>query len=130
MDATRSRRTRDDGRRLWYASHRQRRFARFVWGLSPVRAPSPAQGCRGPTAFGGIINGSLGAVTVIDSTFTGNSAGLSGGGDNFGSAMISGSTFRRNTAGSGNGGLNNEPGALLTQFDNRFLDDQPPDVFA
>jgi hypothetical protein len=70
-------------------------------------------------------------VTVIDSTFTGNSAGLSGGGgDNFGSAMISGSTFRRNTAGSRNGGLNNEPGALLTQFDNRFLDDQPPDVFA
>ena len=42
---------------------------------------------------------------------------------------MSGSTFTGNTAGSGNGGLNNEPGGLLTQFDNRFLDDQPPDVF-
>jgi hypothetical protein len=44
---------------------------------------------------------------------------------------VRGSTFRRITAGSGNGngGLNNEPGELLTQFDNRFLDDQPPGVF-
>ena len=33
--------------------------------------------------------------------------------------LASGSTFRRNTAGSGNGGLNNEPGGLLTQSDNR-----------
>jgi hypothetical protein len=30
MDATRSRRTRDLARRLWYASHRQRRFARHM----------------------------------------------------------------------------------------------------
>src|SRR5262249_3095305 len=44
MDATRPRRTRDDGRKRWYASHRRRRFARFVWGLSLVQAPSPAQG--------------------------------------------------------------------------------------
>jgi hypothetical protein len=42
---------------------------------------------------------------------------------------VSGSTFRRNTAGSDNGGLNNEPGALLTQFDNRFFDDRTPDIF-
>ena len=42
---------------------------------------------------------------------------------------MSGSTFTGNTAGSGNGGLNNEPGGLLTQFDNQFIDDQPPDVF-
>jgi hypothetical protein len=46
-----------------------------------------------------------------------------------GTATVSGSTFTGNSGGSGNGGLNNEPGALLTQFDNRFLDDQPPDVF-
>jgi hypothetical protein len=79
---------------------------------------------------GGIINGSLGTLTVSDSTFTGNSAGNSGGGvDNFGTATVSGSTFRRNTAAFGNGGLNNEPGGLLTQFDNRFLDDQRLDVF-
>ena len=42
---------------------------------------------------------------------------------------MTGSTFKRNTAGSGNGGLNNEPGGLLTQSENRFLDDQAPDVF-
>jgi hypothetical protein len=42
---------------------------------------------------------------------------------------VRGSTFTRDTAGPGNGGLDNQPGGLLTQFDNRFLDDQPPDVF-
>ena len=42
---------------------------------------------------------------------------------------MTGSTFRRNTAGSGNGGLNNESGGLLTQFDNQFINDLPPDVF-
>jgi hypothetical protein len=42
---------------------------------------------------------------------------------------VSGSTFTGNTAGSGNGGLANEIGGLLTQFDNQFTDDQPPDVF-
>ena len=31
---------------------------------------------------------------------------------------MSGGTFTGNYAGSGNGGLDNEPGALLTQFDN------------
>ena len=30
MDATRSRRTKDPVRRVWYASHRQRRFARHM----------------------------------------------------------------------------------------------------
>lgn len=30
MDATRTRRTRDRTRQLWYARHRQRRFARFL----------------------------------------------------------------------------------------------------
>ena len=69
-------------------------------------------------------------LTVSDSTFTDNAATVHGGGiDNFGTATVTGSTFRRNTAGSGNGGLNNEPGGLLTQFDNRFHDDQAPDVF-
>ena len=42
---------------------------------------------------------------------------------------MSGSTFTGNSAISGNGGLNNEPVGLLTQFDNRFLKDLPPDVF-
>jgi hypothetical protein len=79
---------------------------------------------------GGILNGALGALTVSDSTFTENTASISGGGiDNFGTAMVSGSTFTGNSAASGNGGLNNEPGGLLTQLDNRFFDDLPPDVF-
>jgi hypothetical protein len=34
MDATRTRRTRDRARQAWYASHRQRRFARFLGFLS------------------------------------------------------------------------------------------------
>jgi hypothetical protein len=77
---------------------------------------------------GGIRN--LGTVTVTDSTFAGNSATVHGGGiDNLRTATVTGSTFTGNIAGSGNGGLNNEPGALLTQFDNRFFDDQAPDVF-
>jgi hypothetical protein len=59
MDATRSRRTRDDGRRLWYASHRQRRFARFVWGLSPLGAPIQAQGRPGPISFDGLERGAI-----------------------------------------------------------------------
>jgi hypothetical protein len=80
---------------------------------------------------GGIANhGSRAMLRVSDCTFTGNTAGLRGGGiDNFGTATVSGSTFTGNTAGSGNGGLNNEPGALLTQFDNQFINDLPPEVF-
>src|SRR5262249_57358821 len=77
---------------------------------------------------GGIFNAALGTLTVSDSTFTENTASVSGGGiDNFGTATVTGSTFTGNSAGSGNGGLNNEPGGLLTQSDNRVLDDPPPD---
>jgi hypothetical protein len=80
---------------------------------------------------GGLANHSSRAtVTVTDSTFTGNSATVHGGGiDNSGTAAVTGSTFTGNSAGSGNGGLNNEPGGLLTQFGNRFINDQLPDVF-
>jgi len=79
--------------------------------------------------FGGGVF-SVGTATVSDTTFTTNSALTGGGGlENIGTATVSGSTFTGNTAGSGNGGLNNEPGGVLTQFDNRFLDDLPPDVF-
>jgi predicted outer membrane repeat protein len=79
---------------------------------------------------GGIDNIFGGTLTVGDSTFTGNSATNHGGGiDNFATATVGGSTFAGNTAGSGNGGLNNEPGGLLTQFDNLFINDQLPDVF-
>jgi hypothetical protein len=77
---------------------------------------------------GGI--GNRGTLTVGGSTFAGNTATVHGGGiDNFATATVIGSTFTANSAGSGNGGLNNEPGALLTQFDNQFINDQPPDVF-
>ena len=79
---------------------------------------------------GGLDNEALGTATVVHSTFTRNTASSSGGGlNNFGTATVTGSTFTANTAGSGNGGFNNEPGALLTQLDNRFIDDLPPDVF-
>jgi hypothetical protein len=40
MDATRKRRTSDRARQLWYASHRQRRFARFMGVVTPARAPT------------------------------------------------------------------------------------------
>jgi hypothetical protein len=39
MDATRPRRTRDRARQQWYASQRQRRFARFMGIADPARAP-------------------------------------------------------------------------------------------
>jgi len=64
VDGTRSRRTRDEGRKLWYAIHRQRRFARFVWGLSLADSPDPgAQVVRRRISFDDIGemhgNGSL-----------------------------------------------------------------------
>jgi hypothetical protein len=70
-------------------------------------------------------------VRISGLTIAGGNAGSENGGgiDNFGTATVSDSTFTSNTAGSGNGGLNNQPGGLLTQFDNRFLNDLPPDVF-
>jgi hypothetical protein len=42
MDATRRRRTKDQARRLYYAGHRQHRFAKHM-GFA---APSPAAGRR------------------------------------------------------------------------------------
>jgi hypothetical protein len=86
---------------------------------------------------GGLANQSGATATVRDSVFTGNSAAGTfphgdGGGlanEAGGTVTVTGSTFTGNTAGSGNGGLNNEPGALLTQFDNQFINDLPPDVF-
>jgi hypothetical protein len=77
---------------------------------------------------GGVLNS--GTLTVRDSTFAVNTAGQQGGGiDNLGTAAVRGSTFVGNSAGSGNGGLNNEPGGQLTQYDNQFSNDLPPDVF-
>ena len=67
---------------------------------------------------------------MTDNTFAGNTAAVHGGGiDNFRTATVTASTFTGNSAGSGNGGLNNEPGGLLTQFDNQFINDLPPDIF-
>jgi hypothetical protein len=54
---------------------------------------------------------------------------IGGGLFTFSKATVSGSTFTGNSAISGNGGHHNEPVGLLTQFDNRFLKDLPPDVF-
>jgi hypothetical protein len=82
--------------------------------------------------FGVVMRGQAfrSTLTVSHSTFADNTATNDGGGiDNFGTATVSGSTFTENTAGSGNGGLNNERIGLLTQFDNQFINDLPPDVF-
>ena len=99
-------------------------------GTATVR-DSTFAGNSASSQGGGITNLVRGKLTVSDSTFTGNTATNHGGGiDNFGTATVSDSTFTGNSAGSGNGGLNNEPLGLLTQFDNRFVDDQAPDVFA
>jgi hypothetical protein len=68
-------------------------------------------------------------VTVSGCTFTSNSVSLHGDGiDNVGVAAVSGCTFTSNSASSSIGGLNNETGGVLTQFDNQFINDQPPDV--
>ena len=40
MDATRARRTRNPARQVWYAAHRQRRFARFLGFLKEAAEPS------------------------------------------------------------------------------------------
>jgi hypothetical protein len=78
----------------------------------------------------GLCSGDDASVTVSDTAFTDNTASNHGGRlDNFGAATVTGSKFTANTAGSGNGTLNTEPGGLLTQSDNRFVDDLPPDVF-
>jgi hypothetical protein len=58
MDATRPRRTRDGARQQWYASQRQRRFARFMGVADPARAPmvprmtAPQHTAAGWTATG------------------------------------------------------------------------------
>jgi len=52
VDGTRSRRTKDGARKLWYASQRQWRFSRFIWGLAALESPSPlAQGLCRPMPF-------------------------------------------------------------------------------
>jgi hypothetical protein len=70
-------------------------------------------------------------VSISGLTIAGGNAGSDNGGglENAGTATVSGSTFTSNAASSGNGGLNIELGGLLTQFDNQFINDQPPDVF-
>jgi hypothetical protein len=46
MDATRARRTRDQARQLWYARHRQVRFARFLGFGAAAGAAPPGAGDR------------------------------------------------------------------------------------
>ena len=52
MDATRSRRTRDLARRVWYASHRQRRFARHM-GFAGLPSTAPSLSAKAPQMFVG-----------------------------------------------------------------------------
>jgi hypothetical protein len=98
--------------------------------LHTAATPGIARVAGGHGDGGGPANERGATATMTGSTFTANSAGLSGGGiDNAGTATVSDSNFRRNIAGSGNGGLNNEPSGLLTQFDNQLINDLPPDIF-
>jgi hypothetical protein len=45
MDGSRARRTRDPIRKAWYASHRQRRFARH-YGFGALKATADKHGDR------------------------------------------------------------------------------------
>ena len=51
-----------------------------------------------------MVKGPVGTVTVRDSTFAGNSAGLGGGLYNDGTATVRGSTFTGNSASFSGGG--------------------------
>ena len=54
MDGTRARRTRDSARKLWYASQRHRRFARFIWGAASIQSPGGAdRGARDSMSIDG-----------------------------------------------------------------------------
>jgi hypothetical protein len=53
VDGTRARRTRDRARQAWYASYRQRRFARFLGFDDQPRSPASSQAAdagRAPAA--------------------------------------------------------------------------------
>jgi hypothetical protein len=53
IDGTRARRTRDPARQAWYASYRQRRFARFLGFDDRPRNPASSQAAgagRAPAA--------------------------------------------------------------------------------
>ena len=52
MDATRTRRTKDLARRVWYAGHRQRRFARHM-GFAGLPAANPSPAADAPQMFVG-----------------------------------------------------------------------------
>jgi len=70
---------------------------------------------------GGIAN--FGTLTVSDSTITGNSAGVNGGGianESGGTATVSGSSFSNNSAGVNGGGIANESGGTATVSGNSF----------
>jgi hypothetical protein len=72
---------------------------------------------------GGAIDNSVAAtLTVSNSSFAGNSAGLGGAIDNesFASMTLTGSTFAGNSAGSLGGGIFNEFAASLSVSDSTF----------
>ncbi len=61
---------------------------------------------------GAIYNDSAGALTITNSTFSGNSANDGGAIDNFGTATIANSTFSSNTAFEHGGAIDNDSGTL------------------
>src|SRR6185437_8215838 len=71
---------------------------------------------NGLSAFGGGIN-NLGTLNIINTTFSGNTANVSGGGainNNIGSILnITNSIFSGNSTGSNGGGINNSGGTFI-----------------
>jgi hypothetical protein len=86
-----------------------------VYNLGTARLQDSALSGNTATEGGGTYNGASSTLTVQGSTFTGNSAGDSGGGIyNLGTAAVQQSTLSGNTAGSAGGGIFNGASAALT----------------
>ncbi len=73
MDAQRSRRTRDEARKTWYAYYRQVRFARWFGFLDPGLQPD--QICRNAAFLNGISVRPLTANVGLDQADWSETAG-------------------------------------------------------
>ena len=67
MDATRPRRTRDRTRQQWYASQRQRRFARFMGVVPPCSDDEARRGglLAAPQQIRRIIHGTEAPARIV-----------------------------------------------------------------
>jgi hypothetical protein len=71
---------------------------------------------------GAFLNSTTDSFRVSNSLFVNNSAWYTGGAiHNAGTGYVSGSTFKDNYSKTGGGGINNNPGAVLTIEDSKFI---------